>query len=215
MNLQNNPGGYNMTKTTFERNPTTINKKYTEYFIPTVLTAMSTNIASIVDSIIAGNMLGKNALSAINILSPITQLYFSLTIMFGLGASSVIAVAKGENNEKKADRTLTAGFASLIFDYFLPYVHSSSYKLCNRLLHNYQYIIYLLVHRPCHPYFFYQTTSPFQPYMPSIAKDTAEPFYFLIPNLFPSYKEFQSTHKNLFYSCQYFLLIFSILLLLP
>ena len=49
----------------------------------------------------------------------------------------------------------------------------------------------------------------------SIAKDTAELFYFLIPNLFPSYKESQSTHKILFYSCQYFLLIFSILLLLP
>ena len=46
-------------------------------------------------------------------------------------------------------------------------------------------------------------------------KDTAEPFYFLIPNLFPSFKEFKSTHKILFYSYRYFLLIFSILLLLP
>lgn len=97
-----------MAKTLMGRNPATINKKYTEYLLPTVLTAMATNIANIVDSMMAGNLLGVDALSAISILSPISQLYFSLTIMFGLGASSVIAVAKGKNDIQKANRTLTA-----------------------------------------------------------------------------------------------------------
>lgn len=97
-----------MVKSALGRNPTTINKKYTEYFLPTVLTAMATNIAFIVDSIIAGNILGKNAISAISLLSPISQLYFSLTILFGLGASSVIAVAKGKNDAQKANRTFTS-----------------------------------------------------------------------------------------------------------
>lgn len=90
------------------RNPATINKKYTEYLLPTVLTAMATNIANIVDSMMAGNLLGVDALSAISILSPISQLYFSLTIMFGLGASSIIAVAKGKNDAQKANRIFTA-----------------------------------------------------------------------------------------------------------
>ena len=103
-----------MAEIQMKRTSTTINKKYTEYFLPTVLTAMATNIALVVDSIIAGNILGKTALSAINLLSPIVQLYFALTIMFGLGASSIIAVAKGENDRKKADRIFTSAFLTVV-----------------------------------------------------------------------------------------------------
>lgn len=102
-----------MSNSTLRRNPVTINRKYSQYFLPTVLTAMATNIAMIIDSIIAGNLLGKNALSAINLLSPVSQLYFSLTIMFGLGASSIIAVAKGKNENRQANRIFTATFVSV------------------------------------------------------------------------------------------------------
>ena len=97
-----------MAATVMGRTPATINKKYTEYLLPTVLTAMATNIANIVDSMMAGNLLGVDALSAISILSPISQLYFALTVMFGLGASSAIAVAKGKNDAQKANRIFTA-----------------------------------------------------------------------------------------------------------
>lgn len=102
-----------MAENLLKRTPAMINKKYTEYFLPTVLTAMATNIALVVDSVIAGNILGKTALSAINLLSPIVQLYFALTILFGLGASSIIAMAKGENDRNKADRIFTAAFVAV------------------------------------------------------------------------------------------------------
>ena len=103
-----------MSETALKRNSVTINRKYSEYFLPTVLTAMATNIAMIVDSIIAGNILGKNALAAINLLSPVAQLYFSLTILFGLGASSVIAVAKGKNDKTLANRIFTTTFIAVV-----------------------------------------------------------------------------------------------------
>lgn len=83
-----------MSSTVLGRNAVTVNKKYTEYFLPTVLTAMATNIAMIVDSIIAGNLLGQNSLAAINLMSPISQFYFSITILFGLGASSIISLQR-------------------------------------------------------------------------------------------------------------------------
>ncbi len=83
-------------------------------FLPTVLTAMATNIAMIVDSIIAGNLLGQNSLAAINLMSPISQLYFSITILFGLGASSIISFAKGRRDEKQANRVFTSTFIVLI-----------------------------------------------------------------------------------------------------
>ena len=103
-----------MSSTTLGRNAVTVNKKYTEYFLPTVLTAMATNIAMIVDSIIAGNLLGKNSLAAINLMSPISQFYFSVTILFGLGASSIISFAKGRRDEKQANRVFTSTFIVLI-----------------------------------------------------------------------------------------------------
>ena len=103
-----------MSETALKRNSVTINRKYSEYFLPTVLTAMATNIAMIVDSIIAGNILGKNALAAINLLSPVAQLYFSLTILFGLGASSVIAVAKGKNDRTLVNRIFTTTFIAVV-----------------------------------------------------------------------------------------------------
>ncbi len=103
-----------MSSTTLGRNAVTVNKKYAEYFLPTVLTAMATNIATIVDSIIAGNLLGQSALAAISLMSPISQLYFSITILFGLGASSIISFAKGKRDDKQADRVFTSTFIVLV-----------------------------------------------------------------------------------------------------
>lgn len=103
-----------MANIKLSRNAVTVNKKYNEYFLPTVLTAMATNIAMIVDSILAGNMLGKNSLAAINLMSPVAQLYFSLTILFGLGASSIISYAKGKRDNALANKVFTITFVTII-----------------------------------------------------------------------------------------------------
>lgn len=103
-----------MSSTTLGRNAVTVNKKYAEYFLPTVLTVMATNIAMILNSVISGNLLGKNALAAINLMSPITQLYFSITILFGLGASSIISFAKGKRDDNQANRVFTSTFIVLV-----------------------------------------------------------------------------------------------------
>lgn len=103
-----------MASIKLSRNAVTVNKKYNEYFLPTVLTAMATNIAMIVDSMLAGNMLGKNSLAAINLMSPVAQLYFSLTILFGLGASSIISYAKGKRDNALANKVFTITFITII-----------------------------------------------------------------------------------------------------
>lgn len=90
------------------RNGKILQKKYLQYFFPTVLTTMATNIAVFVDAILAGNLIGSSALAAVNLLSPITQLYFALTVLFGLGASTVIASAKGRGDGGEADNAFTA-----------------------------------------------------------------------------------------------------------
>ncbi len=97
-----------------KRNGNIINKKYFEYFLPTVLVALANNIAIMVDSIIVGNMLGSVSMAAINVLTPVTQLYFSMTILFGLGASTLISFAKGKNDKAAADATFTTTAVLLV-----------------------------------------------------------------------------------------------------
>ncbi len=96
------------------RTDTTIRKKYREYFWPTVLTAMGSSIATITDQIIVGNMLGSNALATINLLSPMMQIYFALSCMIGIGAITLISVAKGKNDSREADRVYTMGFFAVL-----------------------------------------------------------------------------------------------------
>lgn len=93
-----------------------INRKYMEYFIPTVMTALANNLAIMVDGTIVGNILGGNALAAVNLLSPVTQLYFALSILFGLGSSTIIARMKGENgsDHKSCNQVFTVTFISVL-----------------------------------------------------------------------------------------------------
>ncbi len=97
-----------MKQLSLQRNGKILQKTYLRYFFPTVLTAMATNIAVFADSILAGNLLGGEALAAINLLSPVTQLYFALTVLLGLGASTVITAARGKNDSESADRAFTS-----------------------------------------------------------------------------------------------------------
>ena len=97
-----------------KRNGNIINKKYLEYFLPTVLVALANNIAIMVDSIIVGNMLGSVSMAAISVLAPVNQLYFSTTILFGIGASTLISFANGKNDKEAADTTFTTATILLV-----------------------------------------------------------------------------------------------------
>lgn len=89
------------------RNDKLITKKYKEYFVPTLLMAMSSSMAIIVDGIIVGNMLGANALAAVNVCMPIMQLFSALSVLIGMGAATVISVSKGKRDNDTANRTFT------------------------------------------------------------------------------------------------------------
>lgn len=89
------------------RNDRLITKKYKEYFIPTILMTMSSSMAIIVDGIIVGNLLGANALAAVNVCMPITQLLAALAVLMGIGASTIISVSKGKRDNATANRTFT------------------------------------------------------------------------------------------------------------
>ncbi len=97
-----------------QRNSSVINKKYKEYLVPTILTSMATQIASLVSSIIASNFVCSKAIAAISLISPIQQLLYAITLIFGLGAASMISRAMGEGDKAKANHLFTISFLAII-----------------------------------------------------------------------------------------------------
>lgn len=96
------------------RNSKIIDNKYREFFIPTVLTAMSTSLILMADSIIVGNMLGANALAAVNCCIPIQQVFGMVSELLGLGGSTAISIARGRRENQKANQAFTAVIILLV-----------------------------------------------------------------------------------------------------
>ena len=95
---------------TLKRNDKLISKKFFEFFFPSVLMAASASISLIVDSIIVGNILGEDALAAVNLLTPISLVFTAASAMFGIGAASFIAILKGKMDHENANKTFALSF---------------------------------------------------------------------------------------------------------
>lgn len=89
------------------RNGVLIGKKFREFFFPSVLMAASASLSLIIDSIIVGNMLGEDALAAMNLIMPLSLCFTAVSAMFGIGSATYIAALKGKMDHKTADKCLT------------------------------------------------------------------------------------------------------------
>jgi Na+-driven multidrug efflux pump/anti-sigma regulatory factor (Ser/Thr protein kinase) len=91
-----------------------LDKKYREFFIPTVLTAMALSMSMSVDGIIVGNLLGSSALAAVNLVLPVVLFYNIFAVLLGMGPATVIAIAKGRREHAYADDVFTVSWALLL-----------------------------------------------------------------------------------------------------
>ena len=112
------------------RNSKIIDRKYKEYLIPTILTAMSSSLIVMADSILVGNMLGANEFAAVNCCGPIMQIFGMFSELLGLGGSTAISVARGRRENQKANQIFTAVilmFTVLSVVLLLPQVFATSF----------------------------------------------------------------------------------------
>ena len=80
------------------RNSNIIDRKFKEFFIPSILTAMSTSMILIVDGLIVSNMLGTKEFAAVNCCLPFLQLLAMISDLLGLGGSVAISIARGRHS---------------------------------------------------------------------------------------------------------------------
>lgn len=92
----------------FIRNSKIINKKYWEFFIPTILMVMGGSLMVLVDGIIVSNILGIDEFAAINCTLPISQAFGMIAVLLGTGTSVVISIARGRRETEKVNKFFSA-----------------------------------------------------------------------------------------------------------
>jgi len=95
-----------------------------------ILAAVSSQIATTTDAIVVSNLIGPDAISAVNLVMPVLTIFSSLMILFGIGASVVAAKAIGRRDDREANGVFTSGVISCatigVFLALITYVFSPS-----------------------------------------------------------------------------------------
>jgi len=98
----------------FKRNFNILSKKYNEFFLPTLLISMAINITVIVETIIVGITLGSTNLAAMALVAPIFALFAMIYLLFALGGSTLVSVAKAERKNDDANMFFTMSISLLL-----------------------------------------------------------------------------------------------------
>lgn len=92
----------------FRRSGDLTSRKLAEYIPAMLITNISALLLISVDGIVAGNLVGKEALSAVNIFYPVTVLVGAITMLVASGVSTSLSTAMGKNDHAALDRIKAA-----------------------------------------------------------------------------------------------------------
>ena len=74
------------------------------YTLPSIVMMIFTSLYSVVDGLFVSNLVGDMALSAVNIMFPVTMILGAFGFMLGTGGSAIVARTMGEGKGKLAQR---------------------------------------------------------------------------------------------------------------
>lgn len=88
--------------------------KYIRYLLPSVISMVFLSFYTTVDGFFVSRFVDSNALAAINIVLPITCIFFGIAIMLATGAGAVVGIRQGEGRHQEADRFFSFVVAALM-----------------------------------------------------------------------------------------------------
>ena len=91
-----------------ERSSYLVSKALKSFMFASVLASLAQRLATMTDAIVVSNLIGPDAISAINVVTPITTLFPTVSILFGVGGSILAAKALGQRNANEANSVFTA-----------------------------------------------------------------------------------------------------------
>ena len=78
--------------------------KLLRFTLPSIVTMIFTSIYSVVDGLFVSNLVGELALSAVNIVFPVSMILAAFGFMLGSGGSAIVARTMGEGKDQLANR---------------------------------------------------------------------------------------------------------------
>ncbi|MDE6234056.1 MAG: MATE family efflux transporter, partial [Lachnospiraceae bacterium] len=85
-------------------------KLFLKYLFPSMLSTVFVSVYVITDTMMIGHGVGEDGLVALNIILPLFSLMYAIGYLFGVGGSVLMSVAKGQQDDKKADGIFTTSF---------------------------------------------------------------------------------------------------------
>ncbi len=95
------------------RSPYLVNKAFRTFAASTILAVMATTLGVVVNGIIVGNMMGHSELSAVNLVSPLIQMYNAITALICVGGAVLCAVLVGKGSADSTGKIFTSAVVLL------------------------------------------------------------------------------------------------------
>ena len=83
-------------------NNISFNTEFRRFLWSSILIALSACLGNVVDSIIVGNLIGEDGVSAINLSKPITQFMFTINMLLSTGAGMLVGMELGKKDYDRA-----------------------------------------------------------------------------------------------------------------
>lgn len=80
-----------------------VSKLFFRYLFPSIMGTMVTCIYVLADTIIIGKGIGIDAMAALNIVLPLFNIFFGNGLLFGVGGSVLMAIARGRGDTKTGE----------------------------------------------------------------------------------------------------------------
>jgi putative efflux protein, MATE family len=90
-----------------------IGKLLLKFSIPAILSLLVAEMYNMVDSLFLGQVIGPVGIGALTIAFPVQRLFFAISMLVAIGASSVVARSCGENDYSKVKRIIPNAFIVL------------------------------------------------------------------------------------------------------
>ena len=105
-----------MTSAKFQRTETVVNKVYTRFMIPAMLSAVGISLSEFADSMLVSHLLSSDAFAIVNLGAPIVLMVSTIYSVTGIGGSLLFAESLGKKDKSSAENyfTISSALALLI-----------------------------------------------------------------------------------------------------
>lgn len=101
-------------RTLLENNDYFVKNTLRKYFVPTVISILGSTAITFINTLITGNLYGKAALAAVNLINPVTFLFAMFGCLICIGGSTCTSVAMGREDDEAVGAYVTLSLIAVV-----------------------------------------------------------------------------------------------------